>query len=490
MSVSHALRRLTLTQQWLLATLLAVLPLLLAVSYAMWSLAEQTQQHRRLLLANNQVKELEALVTQQVGGLERAHLQYLSSNDSRFLDVYDERLTNLQDYTRQLREALTPGTELAIVEQLVRQVSAIENYGTNAGAVDQAFIDKVWESIRATRLEFSHQVSTLTQESIATSEASYQAISQRLVLIVALTIPGTVLLVILSTVALARPWWRLVNTIRRLGEQDWHAPVVIEGPADFVELGKNLEWMREQLLAIERQKQAFSQHVTHELKSPLAAIVEAESLLRDELPGTLNRDQIKVLDILRTNAANLSDLIQQLLNYNTVLHNLRPAAEVINVQAVYQKIRQQLEVANPNQKIAWRWRDNNRPVISDIFCVRMILNNLMSNACKAVPASGIIFVSSHAEEHYWTVTVEDNGPGIKVEEREKVFKPFYQGKYIKRGSLVGSGIGLSIVRECVEKLGGDITVDTSSLGGACMAARVPQQQLLEVDNVTADYSIS
>jgi two-component system sensor histidine kinase GlrK len=489
MTFFPGLRRLTLTQQWLLATLLAVLPLVLAVSYAVWSMAEQTQQYRRLLLTTSTIKELQAAVAQQIGGLERAHLQYILLRDEAVLDVYKERLESLREVRQQLAVSLTDDNDLQTLDDLIEKLSRPEIHiteGTDEFNADDAQI--FWQSINANRLLFGQQINILTQKAINDSESRYESVLQRLTIIVALAIPGTVLLIILSTVAVARPWWRLVETIKRLGEQDWQPSVKIEGPADFVELGNHLEWMRQQLLAIERQKQAFSQHITHELKSPLAAIIEAESLLRDELPGPINASQHKVLDILRDNASNLSVLIQQFLNYNTVLHNLSPEPDHINVRAAYERIRTQLAATSQRDNITWQWTGNDEAVFTDAFCLQMILSNLLSNAFKVVPQQGFIRVSLNSDEKTWQLIVEDNGPGIQKQERNKVFKPFYQGSRQQRGSLMGSGIGLSIVRECVDKLGGTIAVDDSPLGGARMTLTFKQFSTLEVKYVEASYS--
>ena len=120
-----------------------------------------------------------------------------------------------------------------------------------------------------------------------------------------LALPGTVFLVVLSSVAVARPMWRLADAIRQLGHEKWQMPIVIDGPADLRALGANLEWMRTRLLASEKQKKAFLRHITHELKTPLAAIMEAGALLRDEVPGPVNDDQRGVLKILKNNADSL-----------------------------------------------------------------------------------------------------------------------------------------------------------------------------------------
>jgi len=171
-----------------------------------------------------------------------------------------------------------------------------------------------------------------------------------------------------------------------------------------------------------------------------------------------------------------------------VLHDLAPEISTVNVKAIFDKVREQLNSSNTQHTIKWLWRGQRQSVACDIFCTQMILSNLLSNAYKVVPKVGIIQVTLNVDETYWTLTVEDNGPGIAQEEKEKVFKPFYQGTQTKRGSLKGNGIGLSIVRECVQKLNGRIEIQSSSLGGACFRAVFPITQTTEVRYVEASYS--
>src|SRR5690606_19732968 len=208
----------------------------------------------------------------------------------------------------------------------------------------------------------------------------------------------------------------------------WQQPVVIDGPADFVALGNSLEWMREQLLITDRQKEAFVRHITHELKSPLAAIMEAGSLLWDQVPGPLNESQRNVLSILRQNADNLINLIQQLLNYNAVKHSFKPEKATVNPAALCEKLRRQLLSIPANNGIEWICAGTVEEVESDFACLEMILSNLLSNACSVLGGAGRVRMDWGVEKSFWWLTVEDNGPGIDAAEIEHIFKPFYQGK--------------------------------------------------------------
>lgn len=464
--------KLTLTQQWIIATILAILPLILAIGYAGWSLTLQAHEQRSLLLSINGLNSLDAAVARQITGLERAARQYYLIGEPRFYEIYQERLLALRDYQRDLVFQL-PTVEGPNLKELVEMAADIGyQLETDLNNTTETYLNDSWRKVNQAKEMFSEQIEQVTEQSIRESELRFETVLRRLLLIGSLAIPGTIFLISLSTITVVKPLWRLANAIQRLGHHRWEKPVTIDGPADFVALGNSLEWMREQLLISDRQKQAFARHITHELKSPLAAIVEAESLLSDQVPGPVNDSQRNVLAILRQNADNLSGLIQQLLNYNAVKHSLKPDKSIVDIHALCDKLRTHLLSIPLNSNIGWRCEGELESVVSDYACLDMILSNLLSNACSVVAPDGIVSITWGTSNGHWWLRVADNGPGIDPEEIAHIFKPFYQGKQRRQGPLKGSGIGLSIVQECVNTLDGIIEV-TSSPGSTQFTMQFP-----------------
>lgn len=462
MTVRRWVNRLTLTQQWVFATVLAMLPLILAIGYAGWSLTAQAQEQRALLLSINALNNLDAAVARQIGGLERAARQYYLIGEPRLYAIYHERLLMLRGYQQDLVYNLPADAEQHALAELVALTTEIgRELESNLENTSEEALNDSWRKVNQMRETFSAQIERIAEQAVAQSQQRLETVQRRLLLIGSLAIPGTILLISLSTITVVKPLWRLANAIHRLGHHRWQKPVVIEGPADFVALGDSLEWMREQLLITERQKEAFVRHITHELKSPLAAIVEAGSLLWDQVPGSLNESQRNVLSILRQNANNLINLIQQLLNYNAVKHSFTPEKATVNLGMLCDKLRRQLLSIPANAEIEWVCDGELDEVVSDLACLEMILSNLLSNACSVLGGGGKVRIDWGVEKSFWWLMVEDNGPGIDPEEIDHIFKPFYQGKERRQGSLKGSGIGLSIVDECVSTLGGSIDVQSS-----------------------------
>lgn len=112
-------------------------------------------------------------------------------------------------------------------------------------------------------------------------------------------------------------------------------------------------------------------------------------------------------------------------------------------------------------------------VTTDASRCQRILEILVANALKFNAGGGWVRVSAHATDAHWTVCISDDGPGIPSEDLEKVFEPFYRLPRDERAKICGDGLGLSICREMVEQLGGEIAL-TSVLGrGTQVTVRLP-----------------
>ncbi len=465
------LNRLTLTRQWVLATLLAVLPLVIAVLYAAQYLTTQAQTQRQMVASIGRLKEVNNAVNAQISSIERSARQYLLLRNPRFLEIFHQHLDSLSPVLRQLGRELPESGSVASLQHGLEMLALELSHPEPEQIVQESILANLQQANTLVR-ELSSEVDERVQQMLDERDRQFEQVMGHLMLTGVFALPGTLLLVVLSSVAVTHPVRRLAHAIRRLGHGHWQDPIQIVGPADLRSLGASLEWMRNRLDATEKQKQAFVRHVTHELKTPLAAIVEAGALLRDEVPGPVNSAQRQVVDILMTNADNLQVLIQQLLNYNAVAHGILNADAEVDLQALCTRIRTKLMDSRPSSRCQWSISGTPRVLRSDPQALEMILSNLLSNAHDFTPESGRVSVSWGQDAEQWWLCVEDNGPGMTEEECQNIFKPFFQGKARRRGPLKGTGLGLAIVQECVAHLSGTIEV-ASGAEGSTFKARFP-----------------
>ena len=291
-------------------------------------------------------------------------------------------------------------------------------------------------------------------------------------------VPVALLLAAGFTALIARPIRQIDAALRRMGGGDFSAPVGVSGPRDLQLLGRRIEWLRHRLTELEQQKNRFLRQVSHELKTPLTALREGSELLSEEVLGKLTSEQQEVAGILRANSIELQRLIEDLLSYG--------AAEFHRREMRYANVEMHRVVARvlDDQSLALRARALRiAPHIDDVVLeadfekMRIMLDNLVSNAAKFAPEGGVVIIESRVVADQLVVEVADEGPGIPPVERERVFDPFYRGRNASGGRMPGSGIGLSIVRDYAQAHGGTVeVVDELNRAGARLRVMMPLRQ--------------
>ncbi|HSW03665.1 sensor histidine kinase [Aquabacterium sp.] len=264
---------------------------------------------------------------------------------------------------------------------------------------------------------------------------------------------------------LSRPMATIEAAIGRLGANQFDQPVDVHGPADLRRLGRQLDWLRQRLAALESDKTRFVRHISHELKTPLASIREGVALLQDGVAGTLTPDQAEITRILRDNTASLQAQIEDLLRY----HALASEAQQLQRQPV--DIAALLQRVCAAQRLHWQAKDLQVLVNgqcdstqADADKLAMALANLLSNAVRFSPVGGSVSFVVLQQAGRIFIDCIDQGPGVAAEDGERIFAPFYQGRHQAPGPRHGSGIGLSIVHEVVQAHGGAVRLLPSERG--------------------------
>jgi two-component system sensor histidine kinase GlrK len=272
-------------------------------------------------------------------------------------------------------------------------------------------------------------------------------------LLTALVIAAVVLAAVFSICFgfwLSRPLRRIETAIERLGANRFDQPVEVGGPADTRRLGRQLDWLRQRLADLDEDKERFLRHISHELKTPLAALREGVALLEDDVAGPLTGGQREITNILRQNTASLQTQIEDLLRYNAAAfdaqHLQRRSVDLVAL----------LEKVIDEQRLQWQARGLHVELVSEPASGQMdadklaaALANVLSNAVRFSPEGGTIAFRVAATATGVAIDCVDQGPGVAPEDEARIFEPFYQGSRQAVGARNGNGIGLSIVREYV-----------------------------------------
>lgn len=398
--------------------------------------------------------------------LERAARQYQVTGDRALYEVYLERRARfLQDARIFLSKPLTD-LQRGRIELLLAQESQIYSSLSGAHLAAQRPAIEQYTGIgalgRAILTESGHAVG-LAVEDIQRTAAGTQ---QQLVWYSLALIPAAVLLAAVYSTLINRPIRQVANAIRALGEGKVAQPIQVRGPRDLEDLGQQIDWLRMRLRGLEQHKITILRNISHDLKTPLAAIREGVDLLGDEIPGMLNRQQMEIADILRQSSVRLQKLIEDLLNFSIA----QSEDPFLNERPV--QLHRLLErVIEEQRLIAGMHRINIRPqltpatVVGDQEKIKSIFDNLLSNAIRFSPDGSDIDLKLFHDGGCAVIDVQDQGPGIDPREREKVFDAFFQGRHTSaRGVVKGTGLGLSIAHAYTRLHKGTIQVVNSARG--------------------------
>jgi two-component system, NtrC family, sensor histidine kinase GlrK len=317
----------------------------------------------------------------------------------------------------------------------------------------------------------------LIDRQIASVEESADAVRRALILQALSMIPLSLFLTGLFAWLINRPLRQLAQVIRRLGDDDLTEFAAVEGPRDLAFLGERLDWLRLRLINLEQQQQGFLRHVSHELKTPLAALREGVELLADGAVGEIGPPQQEVVGIMRGNVRELQQRIESLIQFSRISQGAEPlVAKALTLDDIFAVAARRHDLSLNRKSIRLRWTLDGVQVLGDRRKLESVFENLLSNAIRFSPPSGRIEVSATSGGGQVAITLCDQGPGVAAADREHVFHPFYQGSVQPPGVLRGSGLGLAIVKEYVEQHGGRVELLDRSGPGACFRVSLPMAE--------------
>jgi two-component system, NtrC family, sensor histidine kinase GlrK len=287
------------------------------------------------------------------------------------------------------------------------------------------------------------------------------------------------LLAIGFSILIALPLRNIDRSIRRLGRGEFADPIAIKGPRDLRSLGERLDWLRRRLLELETHQSRFLRHVSHELKTPLTAVREGSELLNDRIVGEMSKQQTDVVRIIRDNTVSLQRLIEDLLSYQQHRSAAPLKIETIELQPIVDRVVREHRLEMLSRAIAVDTHfggDDAHSLDADREQLRVVLDNLVSNAIKYAPRGGKVRITTLRDGDMLQIDVEDDGPGIAADEQERIFDSFYRGDASANGKIKGTGLGLAIVREYVLAHRGSVYVVDPGKPGGKFRVRLPVKQ--------------
>jgi signal transduction histidine kinase len=235
--------------------------------------------------------------------------------------------------------------------------------------------------------------------------------------------------------------------------------------------------LRREVRAARRAKSDFLAVMNHELRTPLTAVVGYADLLEAGIPGPVTDKQRRQLIRIKESAWDLLELIDGILGYARY-EGERPELTVRKVQPeVLLEDAIRLVESSALEKGLTVSVDAESPLPAfptDPEKARRILFHLLSNAVKFTPEGGVR-VSISSDPRWVSFSVSDTGIGIRPEERQAIFEPFWQGEQLETRTTRGVGMGLSLAQKLTELLSGEIDVASELGQGSTFTVRLPRE---------------
>ncbi len=237
----------------------------------------------------------------------------------------------------------------------------------------------------------------------------------------------------------------------------------------------DLRKANEQLKSLDKLKDDFMSSVTHELRTPLTSIRALAELLRDDPKMDLTQ-RCKFFDIIVSETERLSRLVNQVLDMAKIESgHAEWHVEPVDMWHSSGKRSSQPPPMFHERQIAVEVKlpEPCPPVMADNDHLMQVMLNLLSNAAKFVPVvGGRVGVSLSCDDTSVVVAIQDNGPGVTVEQQSLVFERFRQGGDASNRPQ-GTGLGLPISRQIVEHFGGRLWLESSPPDGARFLFSLP-----------------
>ena len=243
-----------------------------------------------------------------------------------------------------------------------------------------------------------------------------------------------------------------------------------------LELNRQLEGKIEQISEINRELEAFSYSVSHDLRAPLRHIAGFAEKLRGHLPPQQLSDEKTghYLDVISSSAARMALLIDDLLLYSRLgRHAMR--VHGVDMEKLVREVRDILVGTRPEHAVDWRVSPL-PTVLGDETMLRQVWQNLLANAIKYSSQRdvSIIEIRHRRDGAMHEFSVRDNGVGFDMEYAGKLFGVFQ--RLHKASEFPGSGIGLANVRRIVNRHGGRVWAEAQPGEGATFHFTLPVRQ--------------
>jgi len=214
--------------------------------------------------------------------------------------------------------------------------------------------------------------------------------------------------------------------------------------------------------------------VSHEFRTPLSVILASAQLLKEILQDLVDADKLKNLQRIQTSARLMNQLLTDILTLTRAeAGKLEYKPESLDIEAFCLNLVEDIQFSNStHHQIQFSSQGVCGRVNLDEKLMYSILSNLLLNAIKYSPQGSTVCLRLNCQPDRTILQVSDTGIGIALTDREKLYDPFFRGQ--NAAAISGTGLGLAVVKKCLELQGGTITVKSQMGAGTTFTVTLPR----------------
>lgn len=435
----------------------------------------------------------------------RNEKKYLITHDTAFLDLFDQKKREFLERLKYLEESVTDREKSEAIQQtkelhkkylfmVSKEIILMDNevippdmrYEEEKKKTLDQLTGAINKLILVTQTELIKKIGLFQQ-------IGYKSTRISLVIILFAVLFGAIF-GYFFTRSICSPIKVLKDATEHIAHGDLDHRIEVTSTDEIGTLGMAFNQMCNKLKEMDQMKTDFVSNVSHNLKTPLTVIREANDLLLEKIAGPISDAQIKLLNITKEETIRLTIMINDLLDISRMEAGLmRYNFQYASIQDIIQKSTSNIRVLAESKNIHIQWsKGRNIPkVLLDREKIAQVIDNLLSNAIKFTPSGGKIIIAigkvdtttvpQFFAEHrhlnnvhsFVQVSISDTGIGIPVEHHKKIFDKFQQVNNKGKGGMKGTGLGLSIVKHIILDHGGDIWVESNMGQGSIFRFTLP-----------------
>ena len=258
-------------------------------------------------------------------------------------------------------------------------------------------------------------------------------------------------LLIFMLLGLTRPIRTLNKTVKEIAKGDYHKRAAIKSRDEIGEFSEifngmvdSIEEHIEKLSRVTEEKQRFIDNLSHEMRTPIAAILGYGELLRNADIG--EEYHLRATDYIISQSLRLQNLSVKLSQLSSMKNDVIKM-EPVHINDIIRHARNTLREFYEEKGIAFEIDIKADTLIGDTDLLESLFQNLFENAIRVLGENGKIKISSEYEGNRICVIIEDNGPGIPQLELQRIFEPFYRIDKARTREHGGAGLGLSLCKQ-------------------------------------------